>query len=70
MTRADVMTVAKQFDADAVWATDEFDENCILVTHATAPKLLALADDAWEDPNPEGVPITRIVFPSLAIGDS
>jgi hypothetical protein len=62
MDRDEIIRLAKSLDPDAGWASDDADENCLLVLCTAAPELLKRNPDAYEDPNP-GENFTRIVFP-------
>lgn len=61
------LTDALQHDPDAEWASDEHDENCLLVSPEAVPPLLEMYESpysyaAYEDPNPTAAH-TRVVFP-------
>jgi hypothetical protein len=67
VTKDEVMTVARKYDADACWASDDADDNCLLVASSAVVFLLDREPSAWEDPNPPGSTPdhTRVVFPNL-----
>lgn len=68
-TDADPLALARQYDPDARWVSNAWDENCMLVAPAAvAPLLDAFASldsyGAYEDPNAPGATAhTRVVFP-------
>jgi hypothetical protein len=67
MNREQIMEVARKHDPDACWASDDADENCLLVAPAALVFLLDRDPSAYEDPNPPGSTPdhTRVVFPGL-----
>lgn len=67
MTRDEIMNIARKHDQNACWASDELDENCLLVAPSAVVFLLDRDSTAYEDPNPPGTTPdhTRVVFPSM-----
>lgn len=67
MTRDEIMEVALKHDPLAEWASDEPDENCLLIEGEAAVFLLDRDPSAYEDPNLPGSlgTHTRVVFPGL-----
>lgn len=65
--RERIMAVAKRHDPDAEWASNEPDENCLLVLPGAVVFLLDRWPSAYEDRNPPGSigDHTRVVFPDL-----
>jgi hypothetical protein len=67
MTAREILAIAHKHDPGAVWASNDADENCLLVMPSAVVFLLDRAPDAYEDPNPPGslAKHTRVVFPTL-----
>lgn len=67
MTRDEILDTARKHDPDACWATEEPDDNCLLIAHSAAIFLLDRDPTAYEDPNPPGsvADHTRVVFPRM-----
>jgi hypothetical protein len=67
MTRDQILRLARKHDAGACWASDDANENCLLVLPSATVFLLDRVTDAYEDPNPAGSvgEHTRVVFPSI-----
>ena len=68
MTRDEILRLARTYDRIAEWATDEPDENCLLIAHVPAAAVLDRVGGVWgayEDPNPAGCSNTRLVFPLM-----
>lgn len=65
--REELLAVARAHDPEAEWASDEFDENCMLVAPHVIDLLYDRDPDAYEEPNPAWAKIdfTRIIFPNL-----
>lgn len=66
MDRNEILAIALKHDTQAEWASDDHDENCLLILPSATIFLLDRVPDAYEDPNPAGsTDHTRLVFPSL-----
>lgn len=66
MTRTEIMAIALKHDPEACWASDDADENCLLILPSAAIFLLDRDPRAYEDPNPANTTDhTRVIFPSL-----
>lgn len=67
MTKDEILELARKHDDGACWASDEADENCLLVMPNALVFLFDRFTDAYEEPNPpgSGCDHTRVVFPSL-----
>lgn len=69
VTKDEIMAIALKHDPLACWASDEPDENCLLIEPAAVIFLLDRDPTAYEDPNdPKHVTSgthTRVVFPSI-----
>lgn len=65
MTRDEILTLARKHDAQAEWATDEPDENRLLVLPNAIVFLLDRDPDAYEEPNQFPTEHTVLVFPHL-----
>lgn len=63
--RETIIALARDLDPSACWATNEADDNCLLIASSEAPTILDLYPESYEDPNDEPTEHTRVVFPTM-----